>query len=249
MPQLSLSNDHISVTVVPEFGARVTELMDRRSGRNWLIGGACEGDTGEAAGYAGREARGWDECVPTVAPCQDPDRGRRLRDHGDLWGRPWHGAQQGDALVCRFDGPEFTFTRRLRLEGPRLFCEYTITATTNVRLPWMWSQHVLLATRPGERIVLDGVQDWAAYGPEPGVCEVLGLEAGVVRKCYGAVPEQASVGIDGVDGGIRLRWSGAETPFCGLWVAFGDWPSPEAPVHQTALEPTTSRNRAALLIR
>ena len=35
------------------------EERDTRK-RQWLIGGACEGDPGEGAVYEGREARGWD---------------------------------------------------------------------------------------------------------------------------------------------------------------------------------------------
>ncbi|PRY25356.1 galactose mutarotase-like enzyme [Aliiruegeria haliotis] len=240
MSQISLSNDHIAISIAPEFGARVTELVDRRSGRNWLVGGACEGDTGEAAAYLGTEARGWDECAPTVAPCEDPDWGRRLRDHGDLWGRPWKAERARGNVTNRFEGPEFTFTRGLRLDGPCLLCDYTITATTHARLPWMWSQHLLLATHPGERIVLDGVGQWEDHGTVPETMQVQDLTSGLAQKTYGTVQDQACIGIDGTDGGIRLRWSAAQMPYCGVWLGFGGWPTPEAPLHQMALEPTTA---------
>ncbi|MEV8467441.1 hypothetical protein AB0T83_11690 [Fluviibacterium sp. DFM31] len=240
MSSLTLSNDQILVRVAPDFGARVTDLVDRRSGRNWLIAGACEGDAGDAAAYGGNVARGWDECAPTVAPCPDPDWGRDLRDHGDLWGRPWTVKRDDTGLACHHEGTAFTFSRRLTLRGPRLVCDYAIAATTQTRMPWMWSQHLLLATQPGERIVLDGVGRWSDHGPKPATEQVLGTDSGLAQKTYGTVKDRASVGIDGTDGAIRLEWSADQMPFCGVWMAFGGWPTNEAPLHQMALEPTTA---------
>ena len=51
--------------------------------RTWLAGEA------EEAAFTGERAFGWDECLPTVAPCADPldPGGPSLRDHGDGWGR------------------------------------------------------------------------------------------------------------------------------------------------------------------
>ncbi|MDE0591441.1 hypothetical protein OU789_16000 [Halocynthiibacter sp. C4] len=156
-------------------------------------------------------------------------------------GRPWVSEESDGALTYRYIGEQFSFRRTLRLEGPKLLCDYEISAgTSGTKLPWMWSQHLLLATRHGERIVLDGVSDWAEFGKEPATTDVLGLEAGLVRKSYGKVTDRASVGIDGSDGGIRLEWCGAQVPYCGVWMAFGNWPTADKLLHQMALEPTTA---------
>lgn len=72
------------------------------------------GPDGSAAGWTGRDARftgavafGWDECLPTVAPCPDPadPAGSPLRDHGDLWGRPATVAGEGPVLATTWAGP------------------------------------------------------------------------------------------------------------------------------------------------
>src|SRR5664279_4148592 len=86
-----IENDKLRVGIAPAYGARVVSLLDKTSGREWITQGVRSGNTGEDAVYLGAEAVGWDECFPTVGPWDasaTPWR-RRLRDHGDLWGRPW----------------------------------------------------------------------------------------------------------------------------------------------------------------
>ncbi len=66
---------------------RVTSLLDRASGREWMTAGGQSPQTGDDAVYLGDEAVAWDECFPTVGRCNvsaTPWR-RTLRDHGELW--------------------------------------------------------------------------------------------------------------------------------------------------------------------
>ena len=91
MEAISIENDALRVDVLPGYGARVSSLVDKASGRDWIFPGGQSSNTGEAAVYSRDEAVGWDECFPTVGAFEagaTPWK-RRLRDHGDLWGRPW----------------------------------------------------------------------------------------------------------------------------------------------------------------
>ncbi|NOZ31505.1 MAG: hypothetical protein GXP01_00205 [Alphaproteobacteria bacterium] len=243
-----LENDHISLEMVPAFGARVTRLIDRRSGRDWLVGGQCQGDPGNESIYSATEARGWDECFPTVAGGYSSAWQRNLRDHGELWGREWHCALADNTLTAEYRGSEFAFRRSLVLDDAGLVCDYEVENLGAADLPYIWSQHCLLSTKPGERIVLDGVSELAEqdgpYGWPVGPDgrdhrEIRAIDAAYAHKGYARVIGQASVGIDGPDGGIRFSWNAGDAGYVGVWRDYGGWPE-EGPVHQVAFEPTTA---------
>ncbi|MCR9138448.1 MAG: hypothetical protein NXI27_20775 [Alphaproteobacteria bacterium] len=259
MPPLHLANEHVALSVEPEFGARITSLVERSSGRDWLIGGPLEGSAGDDAGFGAREARGWDECFPTVAPCLDETHGRPLRDHGDLWGRPWHCDIENNAIRSRYDGSGWRFVRDIELTGNRIETRYAVTNTGNVTLPYLWSQHCLLATGPGDRIDFQGIGPMTVTGggssdgpvgtgqfdwPElssimPDLRSVRDASAGFWIKAYAPIDTDVSATVGSDEGSISVSWKQADIPYLGLWLDYGGWPQ-SGPVHQIAIEPTTA---------
>ena len=245
---IALESDRMRVEVDPAFGARVTALWDKRAGREWLVTGPRE--AGDGATYGGAQARGWDECFPTIAACDHPAWGA-LRDHGLLWGRPWKVTAHGQTLRATYREERFAFTRTLDLHGATLTASYEVENLTGDWLPYVWSQHCLLAARPGERIDLDGLPDFTtASGPASWPVHagrdwsIVGAkEDGVAAKLYAMVfPDRdvvnsASAALVGDDGSIRFTWD--DVPALGLWLDWGGWPE-ASPVHQLALEPTSS---------
>jgi hypothetical protein len=157
MRETILENEALYVAVDPLYGGRVLSFVDKGTGREWLVQGRRSPNIGEDAAYGREEAVGWDECFPTVGPFDasaTPWR-RRLRDHGDLWGRPWSVDEIGpDRLTTIFNGKEFRFTRALRLNGPRLSASYAVENLLAEPLPFLWAQHALLSVGPGDRIEL-----------------------------------------------------------------------------------------------
>lgn len=240
---ITLANDHVALTLQPDFGARVTSLTDRGTGRQWLVTGDCVGN----AAYLGDQARGWDECFPTVGVCSHAGWGGPMRDHGDLWGRPWTVAHADDACTATHAAARYTFVRSLCLQGAGIVADYHLTNHGPEVLPYLWSQHLLLATTPADRIALQGVTDiraggqrvdWPQYGSRD-LTRVGAPDDGFALKLYGQAQHAASAAITGPDGGILFDWSGADIPAFGLWLDYGGWP-PGAPVHQVALEPATA---------
>lgn len=216
-----LENDILRAELHPDQGARVSSLIDKRTGRDWLVPGVPP--TG-GTDYT-PHAAGWDECWPTVAPCSHPFWGA-MRDHGDLWGRPWRA--EGRAMV--YQKAAVRFERCLTLDGATLHADYAITASD--KAPWMWSQHVLLALRPAETFSFSGID----HSPVP---PVAGIGTGTAAKTYARVHGPARAVIGGPDGGIAFDWDGEEMPAFGLWRCYGGWPDAGPPAHQVALEPTT----------
>ena len=244
---ITLSSDRIRLTLEPRFGARVTSLTDRRSRRQWLVSGARQGDGGDQASYGGAEARGWDECFPSIASGHDPVWGT-LRVHGQLWDRPWQIAADPGAGRCTttYQTAMFAFERTLALQGPVLTASYAVTNHAPVALPYLWSQHALLATHPSDRLALQGIPDLISgtnryiwpHHPARDLTEVGSLQDGFALKSYAATPNAASAAVYGPDGGLRFDWSG-DVPAFGLWLDYGGWP-PDAPAHQIAFEPATA---------
>ena len=248
----------------PDVGARITSLVDRRNGREWLVPGTLPGTAAawaaEGAVFGGAEAFGWDECLPTVAPCPDPmdATAPALRDHGDQWGRPADVEATDDRLVATWTRSRWPlrFRRAITLEGAAVACEYELETGGDQALPILWSMHALLALEPGPRIVVEpggrrasritrgsgsrrGPSRWRGRARRGALDLVRGVEARQAAKLY--LDARADPGRGRATDGSELRfaWDRAFAPTLGIWLDYGGWP-PGEPRHQVAIEPTTS---------
>jgi len=256
-----IENDRLRVVVLPDYGARVTSLVDKQNGREWIAQGPQSRNTGEDAVYASDEAVGWDECFPTVTPWDASHTawGRKLRDHGDLWGRPFViDAQTPTTLRLSYSDRQFRFTRELRLDGATLIARYEVENRTDTSLPYLWALHGLLAVTEADRIELPEVETVAATYLSLGdkflavpelrwskPSDVLPFALDRVQpaatafagKFYAAVPSQtARVGRPGQ--WLTLAWD-APIDQLGIWLTYGGWPGPGGH-HEIALEPTSA---------
>ncbi|MCK1571891.1 hypothetical protein [Bradyrhizobium sp. 174] len=261
MDTVVIENEAMRVCVVPSYGARVVSMVDKNSGREWMMQGLPSSNTGEDAVYAAAEAVGWDECFPTVArwDAEGTVWGRQLRDHGYLWGCPWNVAARSDGAVTTFysDGV-FRFSRALSLTGRVLTAVYEVENLSDRELPYLWAQHGLLGVVASDRISIAGVERVAATylvvdghilsaqtmawpdtnGKLPfALDEVQPASRRFAGKFYAAhVPfRRASVGHDGAF--LTIEWN--EGLALGIWLNYGGWPAAGGP-HHIALEPTTA---------
>ena len=247
-PSITLSSEHVALSVDMVFGARVTGLTDHSTGRQWLLTGPRVENTSEAVIYRGAASRGWDECFPTILPSQAPEWGGQLRDHGMLWGRPWTTVEAGPQhLTARFEQAGIRFNRSLTLNGKQLTASYTLVSARLAAVPYMWSQHCVLCVTETDRIslsgqgrmVADGLSfDWPWHSTRD-LTRVGPQDEGFVLKSYALTPSAAFAQVTGPQGGLRFDWDGSEVPALGLWLDYGGWPE-EAPLHQMAIEPTTA---------
>lgn len=240
---VGLENARLALRLVPEAGARVVSLVDRRSGREWIVPGPLPKGLGPRARFLDH-ASGWDECFPSVAVCRHPAWGGALRDHGVLWARPWRLERRTPGrLVLAFEGAGVTFRRSVILREQGLLLRYETENTSQTSRPWLWSQHCLLACEPGDRLITRGLGPWRTAEGQPvspaAVDPVRGPEAAVAGKLFAAVRGRAEAELRGPDGGgLRFSWHAASAPHAGLWYSYGGWPT-DAPLYQLAIEPTT----------
>ncbi len=257
-----LQNDRLMVAILPEIGGRVTRLVDQRTGRDWMAQGGDRVDAREDAAFLAEQAGGWDECFPTVSPWDASDTvwGRQLRDHGDIWGRPMTVTDAGpDWMTVKRETSEYSFARTLRLDAASLVADYAVENLTGQPMPYLWAMHMLLATGPGDRICLAGIDrlaatyvslegsvlpitavDWPAGDGRIGFpLDHVQAAMGFAGKFYAPVPKVAIARVMGATGGLQFGWDGDQVGHLGLWLGCGGWPT-VGQVHQIAIEPTTA---------
>jgi galactose mutarotase-like enzyme len=262
MEVTSIENEYLRVTVAPLYGARVVNLVDKATGREWMAQGGYSPHTGEDTKYLADEAVGWDECFPTVAPWDASDTawGRPLRDHGDVWGREWDTVHSSQTeLSLRYVDPQFILQRRLLLDGPKLVAEYRLDNRSGSTLPYLWALHALLAVTESDRIDLGGVKTTAATyvsrkgttlsvpsllwpGPNKVWPEMLNRVQPVssqrAAKLYASGLKGGGAAIGHGSQWLQIDWDESIDDL-GIWLNFGGWPTP-GQTHHVALEPTTA---------
>ena len=269
-PSIALSTEAIELEVVSEVGARVVSLRDKRRDREWLRQGQKPRELDqmdwaeEGAVFAGRESFGWDECLPTTAPCADPlVPASDLRDHGDQWGRGAYlrldyeqGAVEHTWAAARWD---YRLHRRISFAGEdTVLAEYVLESLAEVPLPIHWAQHPVIRAEPGSYIDLPDVHaarrtwqngiDLPAEPAWPRATTRDGQERdlacvrtneGWAAVLYADAPEGARVvAPDGAR--LDFEWDRDFAPVLRIWLSFGGWPPGEEPSEQIALEPCTS---------
>ncbi len=158
----------LSLKLIPELGGKIASLRDQRTGREWLwrhprmpYARVPHGGSYTEAADTG----GWDECFPSVAPCEYPSApwaGAAIQDHGELW-------SQAAELVVVEDGPGVKLITRWRgvalpyslertitlAEGSaQIHLGYTATNSADDPVQFIWSAHPLLAIEPGMRLLV-----------------------------------------------------------------------------------------------
>ena len=262
MSTLFIESELVRVGVAPDFGARVVSLLDKRNGREWMTQGDRSPAVGEDAVYGGREAVGWDECFPTVGVWDGTGTawGRRLRDHGDLWGRPWQVDSSGPLeLTTTYANESFTFRRTLMLEGAALTARYDVTNHLEAQLPYLWALHSLFAVRPGDQIDLGGVREvHASFMAENGrmlgdgkvawldkddrvsfpLIEVQPPSALFAGKFLVADRPASRARLGQPGQWLEIEWD-ERLASIGIWLTYGAWPQAGGH-HEVAIEPTSS---------
>ncbi|MEX1295490.1 MAG: hypothetical protein AB1Z67_04885 [Candidatus Limnocylindrales bacterium] len=269
-PSIVMATEAVSLEVVSEVGARVVSLRDERRDREWLVQGHKPREeerldwAEEGVVFAGGESFGWDECLPTTAPCVDPlEPGTDLRDHGDQWGRGAYvrldhgaGAVEHSWAAARWN---YRLHRRLSFaDEETVLAEYLLESLADGPLPIHWAQHPVLRAEPGSYIDLPEVAavrcSWrngieltdepawplatSADGTEHDLACVRTGE-GWAAVLYADPREGARVvAPDGAR--LDFEWDRDFAPALRVWLSYGGWPPGDEPSEQIALEPCTS---------
>lgn len=221
---------------VVEWGGRVTHLLDRHAGREWLTPVPSTGRPArEGVPFTETDHGGWDEMLPSVEPCRYPGGAdAEVPDHGELWSRRWTTeALDTDRLrqSVRSERFGFLFERELSVADATLRVDYELVAETPG--PLLWALHPQFAMFPGSRVevVARDVEMLDTTDPaDVHACEWRGdlvVERDVVvgqdRMLY-AAPGLAVDAVrlrDPAGPWLSLSWDRTFAPYLGLWLDHG----------------------------
>lgn len=156
----TLANARLSLSIAPEFGARVVSLKDLASGREWLDGWTPAAKRRlqpphDPADFMTSPLAGIDECLPTIGRCRVA--GRDIPDHGETWNTPAPvdpSAAASGAFVSTWSLRclPLDFVRRITLSGATARFDYTLANRARRSTPFLWAWHPLFAFREGDRV-------------------------------------------------------------------------------------------------
>jgi len=159
-----LESSAVRAVVVPEMGAKIVSLRDKRSGFEWLVGpipGRPVRPVAYPAPFERQDMAGWDEMFPTIVACAypgpGPHQGTALPDHGEAWQLPWEVIRcQGElALTLTGRALPYRLTRAASLAAPDVLClQYTLENLGSAPMPYLWAAHPQFVAGPGCRVML-----------------------------------------------------------------------------------------------
>ena len=167
-----LQNDRVDLVIVPQAGGKIVDLIDRRSGRDWLwknphipVSVANRGDDFDKK----QDSGGWDEVLLSVKPGRIRAASEHIAavpDHGDLLSGNWTIenllVDARNDLICDMTATgtaaRYRFERRIRIPDNCAVVEvnYCLRNDGEEALPSYWCAHPLLAVEPDSVIDIAG---------------------------------------------------------------------------------------------
>ena len=236
-----LRNEAIELALVPALGAKVISLRNLVTGYEWMWhppAGMRLFHNRPGDDFGASTLIGWDECIPTIAPCIW--KGRVLPDHGEAWTVPWNlDPEAFDRGVLKTSlslaVSPFRFERCIELRGNEIYLNYQLENLSNEPEEFLWAIHPLLPASDGIRLqlthetrnVLTG-EEWVTalnFGAGKPAC--VKIFAGPLREGRAGVLD--TIARDH----LRFEWDTSSNQTLGLWLSRGGWNG----CHHLALEP------------
>jgi hypothetical protein len=250
VPGLALEGDHLRLTLFPDAGAKILDLVHTASGSDllWKNPRVPLRATYPGAAFDDVWCGGWDELFPTDPACEVG--GNHYHDHGDLWHGPWECEVEHD------DGCEATvYLRRFAVALPCLMEKWITVRRDTLEIgfrhrltnlgtrpePYTWSLHVAHAIGPGSRVLLPatrlGVEgaetsrfgagcdevSWPRHCGED-LQRVLGPERGLTEWLYARDLHEGSCAVVHANGvGLGLAFDPAVFRTVWTWGVYGGW--------------------------
>jgi len=164
MSAWALETSDLRVVTVPDLGAKIVSIFDKKAGHEWLIppGSRPLKPIPYGAVFVDQDMSGWDEMYPTINACAypvpGPYAGARLPDHGEVWALPW-GLIRAEAGVLELGvsgrALPYRLTRAMSLiDDHTLRLSYEVVNTGAAPFVGLWAAHPQFCVTPHTRIQL-----------------------------------------------------------------------------------------------
>jgi hypothetical protein len=251
VPGLLLECERMRLTLFPDAGAKILNLVHLPSGHDllWTNPRVPLRRTYPGAAFDDVWCGGWDELFPTDPPGEV--EGNTFHDHGDLWCGPWDWSVEHD------DGDEATVVLRryavalpclmekwvtVRRSGLEVHFRHRLTNLGARPVPFTWNLHVAHAIAPDSRIHLpartmeavpgragrfagrQGPLDWPVHeGTDMGA--VAGVDSGLTEWLYARELDEGWCAVTHPTAGVGLGLAFDPGVFgtVWLWGVYGGW--------------------------
>jgi hypothetical protein len=162
---ITLSNPSLKLTVNPDEGARIDELIDLKTQKDWMwrapnFKSDCR-HLPLGSSFDDHWIGGWDDIFPNDAA--GSFNGRELVDHGELWGQPWKILEQSPTRIrlsylCK--RVPVTVIKSIHLDSVNreFWMNYLFTQSSAEQIPFLFKMHPAIAIEPGDEILLPPCQ-------------------------------------------------------------------------------------------
>jgi galactose mutarotase-like enzyme len=152
MSALRLQNDSLSVSILPNVGAKIYDLIARNSGYNflWHNPRIAPQTYPIEANFDNYWCGGWDDGFPTCEACSHS--GEQYPNLGELRSLHWTVEEQGESSVSLSAfGPisPIKAHKQIRLREASLESEFTIQHQGFLPIDYLWGTHPAYAVEPG----------------------------------------------------------------------------------------------------
>ena len=112
--------------------------------------------SGDYGRYETRPVYGYDDCFPTVDPCNLPEHRWPVCDHGELCWLPWEMMAGSDQVrfSSKSEKLQVTFERCLKFAVSCITWQFEVTNRSDVALPFLHVMHALMPLREIVRVQL-----------------------------------------------------------------------------------------------
>lgn len=272
---VKVENDDLILQLLPGMGGKIVQITDKQTGANFLK--SSENDLRKVVQPKKNQpfyppyTFGFDECFPTVSPCQIQVEGKLLNvpDHGELWRQSWNFDHDKNhiSMWAFGDRLNYCFRKHIQLKGSSVSIEYELENLEPFAFDYLWSSHPLLNVQEGDELLLpeeisNVVLNWSSdselgsFGDRlewPYLADDNQLNFSFVQSENEKVAvklfsDQLRVGKAGLyrkkfDRSLALSFDVKQIPYLGIWLCYGGWPDSEHPRQYTVgLEPCSARS-------
>ena len=147
----TIESEILRTVIVPDMGAKIVSLFDKRSQQEWLAGPGQRPfhKVPYGAIFVDQDMSGWDEMIPTIVACEYPASGAYfgapIPDHGEVWPLTWTVETAGhDSVRHSVMGRALPYrlTRTLSYTvADTLLMVYELENLGQERQPFLWAAH------------------------------------------------------------------------------------------------------------
>lgn len=155
-----LENSELKLTIRPDLGGRIDQLVDQKTGREWLWHppGYDPSQTRSlpiGASFDEHWSGGWDEMFPNDG--EGLSQNRHLVDHGELWSQEWNVVEttRSSIKMARFcKTVPVSVEKTIRLDNTQAHIEFQFHNKSDETIPFLFKHHPAIAIEAGDEILL-----------------------------------------------------------------------------------------------